>query len=267
MLDFIYNTANNLLLPLASGGESGGSGEVHIPDIFSLFGHTVQYWKPVILASFISLFMSIVVYMAYRKRELIPGPFQNVVELMVESMYDFIYKILGKDTKEHIPFLGTLFFYILISNFAGILTGSFAPTSWLEVTASMAILVFLYVQYLSFTKLGFKKYFFHLLGEPKDASGWAVSPLLFPIHLFGEIVKPSSLALRLYGNMTGEHILITAFVSLGVMLGAMISSPVGIPLQLPFMFLGILVSAIQALVFALLSAIYISMALPHEEEH
>lgn len=267
MLDFIYNTANRFLLPLASGGESGGSGEVHIPDIFSPFSHSIQYWKPVFLGVFISLLLSFIAIKAYKKREMIPGAFQNLVEFMVESMYDFIYKILGEHTKEHLPFLGTLFFYILVANLTGILTGFFAITAWVEITASMAALVFLYVQYLAIKNLGVKKYFFHLLGDPKDATGWAVSVILFPIHLFGEIVKPASLALRLFGNMTGEHILITAFVSIGVSIGLAVNSPVGLPIQLPFIFLGILVSIIQALVFMLLSTIYISMVLPHEEDH
>ena len=79
----------------------------------------------------------------------------------------------------------------------------------------------------------------------------------------GELAKPFSLALRLFGNITGEDTLIAVFVVFGV---AILSfSPVGLPLQIPFYFLGLLLSTIQALVFTLLSTIYILLMLPHEE--
>jgi F-type H+-transporting ATPase subunit a len=93
---------------------------------------------------------------------------------------------------------------------------------------------------------------------------------MFPIHIIGELAKPFSLAIRLFGNITGEDVLVAAFVGLGVMLMGILGlphSPVGIPLQIPFYFLGILLSAIQALVFTLLSTIYILMMIPHEEHH
>ena len=75
---------------------------------------------------------------------------------------------------------------------------------------------------------------------------------MFPIHLFGELVKPASLALRLFGNITGEDILVAAFVGLGITALAFVGSPIGLPLNVPFILLGILLSTIQALVFTLL---------------
>jgi F-type H+-transporting ATPase subunit a len=92
-------------------------------------------------------------------------------------------------------------------------------------------------------------------------------PLMLPLHVIGEIARPVSLSLRLFGNIMGEDVLIAAFTGLGVMTLAAVGSPVGIPLEFPFIFLGLLLSTIQALVFTLLSAIYFSQMLPHEEEH
>ena len=92
-------------------------------------------------------------------------------------------------------------------------------------------------------------------------------PLLLPIHVVGEIAKPASLALRLFGNITGEDILVAAFVGLGLMVLSGLHSPVGLPLNVPFILLGILLSTIQALVFTLLSTIYILLMLPHAEGH
>jgi F-type H+-transporting ATPase subunit a len=93
-------------------------------------------------------------------------------------------------------------------------------------------------------------------------------PLMFPLHIIGELAKPMSLSLRLFGNITGEDTLIAVFVGMGIAITPFISDFVGIPLQTPFYFLGILLSAVQALVFTLLSTIYILLMLPHEEhEH
>ena len=86
-----------------------------------------------------------------------------------------------------------------------------------------------------------------------------------PIHLIGELAKPLSLSLRLFGNITGEDVLLAVFVGLGVAAMSFIHVPVGIPLHLPFIFLALLVSLIQALVFTLLSTIYFLMMLPHHE--
>ena len=87
------------------------------------------------------------------------------------------------------------------------------------------------------------------------------------MHIIGELAKPFSLALRLFGNITGEDILVAAFVGLGLAALSVFNSPIGLPLNVPFILLGILLSTIQALVFTLLSTIYILMMLPHEEHH
>ena len=87
----------------------------------------------------------------------------------------------------------------------------------------------------------------------------------FPyIHVIGEIARPVSLSLRLFGNVTGEDVLLFAFCSLGVTTLAAVGSPVGIPFQVPFILLAFMTSFIQALVFTLLSTIYILLWLPHE---
>jgi hypothetical protein len=86
-----------------------------------------------------------------------------------------------------------------------------------------------------------------------------------PIHFIGEIARPISLSLRLFGNVTGEDVLLFAFCSLGVTTLSALHSPVGIPFQVPFILLAFLTSFIQALVFTLLSTIYILLWLPHEE--
>jgi len=91
--------------------------------------------------------------------------------------------------------------------------------------------------------------------------------ILLPVHLITEIAKPVTLAVRLFGNITGEDVLVAAFAMLGLLMLSFVHSPVGVPVSVPFIFLGILLSTIQALVFAMLSTIYFLLMLPHKEGH
>jgi F-type H+-transporting ATPase subunit a len=198
---------------------------------------------------------------------MIPGRAQNLVEMLVESLYNFIYSILGEDARKYTPFLGTLFFYILINNFWGIIPLGHSPSTNINITASLAILVFLYAQYTGVRRLGIVGYLDHMAGQPRSAVTWVMVIILFPIHVIGEFAKPFSLAVRLYGNITGEDTLVAAFVMLGIASISFLHLPVGLPFHIPFMLLGLLLSTIQALVFTILSTIYILLMLPHEEHH
>jgi F-type H+-transporting ATPase subunit a len=254
-----------------AAAEHGGKPE--LPSLVAmLFGKEgfAHHWINVEYAFFIAVVFSIAAYTAYSKRQMIPGPFQNFVEILVEGMYNFVHSILGKDTKTYIPYLGTLFFYILAMNLIGLVPLGHSPSTSLNITASLAILTFLFAQWTGMKRMGFVGYVDHLAGQPRTVVSWVLVIIMFPIHIIGELAKPFSLAIRLFGNITGEDVLVAAFVGLGVMLMGVLGlphSPVGIPLQIPFYFLGILLSAIQALVFTLLSTIYILMMIPHEEHH
>ena len=107
---------------------------------------------------------------------------------------------------------------------------------------SLALVVFIYVQITGFRKLGVGGYFYHLVGSPTDVMGWCLVPLMLPLHVIGELAKPVSLSLRLFGNIMGEDVLIAVFTGLGVLTLSAIKSPIGIPLEFPFIFLGLLLS-------------------------
>ena len=140
-----------------------------------------------------------------------------------------------------------------------------APTSSINTTIALALCVFCYVQFTGIKENGIIGYIDHLMGSPRDLVGWIMVPLFFPLHIMEELIKPVSLAFRLFGNILGEEALIGAMVVLGIAALSFIDSPIGLPLQFPFMLLSMLLGGIQALVFALLSTIYISLMLPHEE--
>lgn len=253
--------------------EAGGHGSSHeVPNLITLINSGfAEHYDNLIYAGFIALFMITVAVITYRRRQMIPGKLQNFVELLLERLFNLFESILGKkNATRYAPFLGTLFLYIWIMNLAGLVPFFKSPTGGptaINTTAALAICVFLYVQYTGITRLGVWGYFHHLLGEPKDTVTWILAPINLPIHLVGEIAKPFSLALRLFGNITGEDILIGAFVTLGISFLGIFGSPIGFPFHIPFILLALLTSTIQALVFTMLSTIYFSMVMPHEEHH
>jgi F-type H+-transporting ATPase subunit a len=181
-----------------------------------------------------------------------PGRLQNALELAVEKLTGFFSGILGKDrARRFLPLFGTLFIFIIVSNYSGLLPGAGAvrgfgaPTSSLSVTAGLAIVVFVSTHFLGVKCRGLKGYLCHY-----------IKPVFFmlPFLLIEEIVRPLSLSLRLYGNIYGEESVTHQLYEL---------IPIGVPLIM--MVLSLLFCTIQAVVFTMLSAIYIDEATGIEE--
>ena len=205
-----------------------------------------------------------------------PGRTQMAAEMIFGGLYGMFEAILGPTARRYTPYLGTLFVFILVNNLVGMLPlGHAATSSFASTTFALGILTFLYVQGIAIKENGIVGYFLHLAGDPKTPMDWGFSILLFPLHVLGELIKPLSLGLRLFGNIFGEETLVATMVILGYLLmkaiggiamdgdAAVFGFLPGIPLQLPFYFLGLLSSTIQALVFTLLSTVYIALFLPH----
>jgi F-type H+-transporting ATPase subunit a len=214
--------------------------------------------------------------LASRDVRLVPGRFRAAFEAVLEALDGLVCGILGPAGKKHTPFLGTLFLYIFTLNVIGLFPLMKAPTAEAmtlnlgvvqiplpTVTVALAILVFLYVQSIGIREQGLKGYVYHLMGSPQDAFGWALVPLMFLIHVIGELAKPFSLAFRLYGNIFGEDVLLAVFIGLGIAALKFLPIPAGIPFQFPFLLLALVTGTIQAFVFTLLSTVYIAMMLPH----
>jgi len=233
-----------------------------IPIIDFLFKYRIVAFSTVIW-----LIMGLLAYMAYRKRSLIPGGMQNFVEWVVESLAGLVTGVLGENGRKFIPFIGTLFVYIFCMNLFGLIPGMFSPTSKLNTTLALAICVFLYVQITGIRNFGILGYLHHLAGSPKSTVEWCLVPLNLPLHIIGELARPVSLSLRLFGNISGEDMLLAIFATLGVSILSFMHMPIGLPLHLPFIFLAMLTAFVQALVFTLLTTIYFSLMSHHDEEH
>ncbi|MEK7702704.1 MAG: F0F1 ATP synthase subunit A [Nitrospirota bacterium] len=212
---------------------------------------------------------------ASRNPQMVPSGIQNVAELIVDGLDQFVTGVMGPEGRKFVPFVGTLFVYILTMNLMGIVPGLHSPTSNINTTVALAVCVFFYVQYTGITSQGFFGYLHHLAGspQPKGIGGYLIACLSVPfnlvLHVLGEFIKPLSLSVRLFGNVFGEDALVGQMLILGVMALSFMNSPVGLPLQFPFYLLIMLTSTIQAVVFSLLTVIYLFLMLPHHntEEH
>jgi F-type H+-transporting ATPase subunit a len=170
-------------------------------------------------------------------------------------VFGLIEGVMGeKNARKYLPLLGSLFIFILFSNLISLIPGFRAPTDTLKTNLGLAVLVF-----LSTHVLGVKEHGLHYLEQftghlPLKSPLVILVPLLFVIELISHLVRPVSLAIRLMANMFADHTVALVFFTLIPFL-----------LPLPFLVLGVFVSVVQAVVFTLMSSVYIGMAVAHEE--
>ena len=195
---------------------------------------------------------------------------RNIAELLVQLVVSQSDAIIGKRGRKYVPFFGTFFFFILVSNLMGLLPGFAPPTGNLNTTLGLALVSFIGYNVIGVREQGtsYLKHFFGPMTSlpAKSVLGkLALVPVLlisavffFILEAFSHGFRPVSLSLRLFGNMMGDHQVIEAFINLTKLV-----------VPVAFYAMGTLVSVIQAFVFTLLSMIYVALAISHghDEEH
>jgi F-type H+-transporting ATPase subunit a len=189
---------------------------------------------------------------------------RNIAELLVGLVVSQSDAVIGRQGRKFVPYFGTFFLFILFSNLIGLLPGFAPPTSNLNTTVGLALVSFVGYNVIGFKEMGtgyLKHFVGPMTGLPAQSflAKLAFVPLLllsvtffFVLELVSHLFRPVSLALRLFGNMMGDHIVIEVFMDLTKLVVPVI-----------FYALGTLVSVIQAAVFMLLSMIYVSLAISH----
>ncbi len=173
----------------------------------------------------------------------------NLMEFAIGSLEDFAVGIIGPHHgPKFAPLIITIFMFILFMNLLGNIPGMPAASANISLNAGMAVFVFLTYNFYGFKEHGFG-YIKHFMGPVI----W-LAPLMFAIEIVSHFVRPASLSIRLFGNINGDHIAVGIFSGM-------------VPVLIPaiFMALGLFVAFIQALVFSMLSAVYIQLATSHEE--
>jgi len=224
-----------------------------------IFGMDISITNLVIWMFIATLGIFLVLFLLTRKMKIIPSKRQAVIEFI----YNFIDKsiigmAIGKGGERWLPFLGTVFIFILANNLIGLIPHSYTPTSNPIVPATLAVIVFFTIQITNIRKNGILGYLKSFI--PKGVPMW-MWIIVIPIEIISSIAKPFSLLVRLTANMLAGHIVILVLISLILLFKSyLIAIPV-LPFTVILYIFEIFVAAIQAYIFTILSAVYIGDAI------
>lgn len=195
----------------------------------------IYSWAVMVLLASISWFVS---------RDLTEGTGISRKQALIESLVVVIQKQIEETTQEktdrYLPFIGTLFLFILVSNLISVIPGVYPPTASLSTTAALAISVFVAVPIFGISSRGMKNYFEYYI-QP--------TPLMLPFNIIGELSRTLALAVRLFGNIMSGSLIVAILLGL---------SPLFFPVVMQAF--GLLIGVIQAYVFAILALVYIASA-------
>jgi F-type H+-transporting ATPase subunit a len=184
-------------------------------------------------------------WLASRRLTMDPGPLQTTLEGVVGSIESAIEAVAPQQTQLLLPFVGSLWVFLVIANLAGLIPGVHSPTRDLSATAALAILVFLSVHWFGIRSQGLKNYLRHYLTP---------SPILLPFHIISEISRTIALAVRLFGNMMSLEM-----AALLILMVAGFLAPV------PILMLHIIEALVQAYIFGTLALIYVAGGLQSQQ--
>jgi len=177
-----------------------------------------------------------------------PTGVQNLLETIVSGLENFVVDIMGPEGRQYLSLIGSLFLFILVCNLEGLIPGFDSPTANINTTLALALVTFAATHYIGVKRHGIG-YIKHFMGPM-----WALAPLMLPIEIISHFARVMSLTFRLFGNMVAKHKLLLVLALLAPYI-----APV------PILGLGLLVAFVQALVFTLLTMLYLSGSV--EEAH
>jgi len=226
-----------------------------------LFGDgPVAWYTPTNVTLWLALTVAVIALLLVRSTRdarIVPGKAQSIAELAYGFVYKMVVDVTGKDGVKYFPYIMTLFMFVVVANFLGLLPMAFTTTSHIAVTAVLALAVFLTVTVLGFVLNGpgFLRLFW------VDAAPLPLRPVLALIEVISYFVRPVSHSIRLAGNMMAGHAVIKVFAGFAAIAAI---SPVSILAITAMYGLEVLVSFIQAYVFTILTCVYLRDALhPH----
>ena len=222
----------------------------------SVFGYNFSITNGVIAMFSAVLFVFIIGVLLKRYNKIIPNKFQSSIEMSLSLIKGVCYGALGEHGKKYIPFVFSIFLFILTLNLFGLIPNSFAQTSHISMTFALAMIMFFVCVILTISKkgiIGFVKGFI-----PNGTPLW-MAPLMFVLELFSYLVRPVSLSVRLAANMIAGHVMLDVIAFFVILLGV-----AGV---LPFVFLCVMmafeffVAILQAYIFSVFSCVYIGEAI------
>lgn len=223
--------------------------------LFTFFGAFLGHSQAAILVSHTLLMAVLVVLIAVvatQGMKLVPRGMQNVMEVYLEGVINMGAGVFGEErARRYLPLIATIGLVVFVSNMMGIIPGFESPTSNINMTLALALVVFIYYNFEGIRHQGFAHYFAHFMGPVK-----ILAPLMFPIEVISHISRIISLSFRLMGNVKGDDMFLMVLLML---------VPWIVPL--PAFFLLFFFGILQTFIFMILTYVYLAGAVVIEEEN
>ena len=231
--------------------------EFHLPHL-EIFGLDISITKHVLMMWIAALLLILMFGLSFRKRNMVNRGFANFLEMLVIFVRDeIVYSALGeKEGRKVLPYLLTVFFFILTCNLLGLVPWGATATGNVSVTAALAMLSFMLIQAKGMISQGAAKYFLHLV--PKGVPFFVV-PIMIPVEIIGLFTKPFALCIRLFANMIAGHAVILSLLGL-IFIAKAFLVPLPIIGALAISLLEIFIAFIQAFIFTVLTSLFVSLA-------
>src|SRR3954467_3923373 len=229
--------------------------EIHRLPPLQIAGIDVSYTNSALLMTIVVVAVTALIVLGMRNASLVPGRVQSGAEMIYEFVVDMVDTNAGHGARQYVPFVFTLFMFILFANLFGLIPWSFTVTSHMIVTFALAIVVFIGVTIIGIIRHGAH---FLKLFVPEGVSIFLLV-VLVPIEILSYIIRPFTLSIRLFANMLAGHTMLAIFGGFAAAIGVFAILPVGI--NIAMFALEILVAVLQAYVFAILTCLYLRDAL------
>jgi len=229
--------------------------EIHKILSLNLFGYDVSFTNSSLMMIVSLVLICGFMILAMNGRSLVPSRVQSMAEIVYEYVAGMVTENLGQDGMKFFPWVFSIFIFVLVLNFIGLIPGNFTVTSHIIVTFALAAMVWIVATMVGFWKhgLGYLRLF-----VPEGVPFWLM-PIIIPIELISYFIRPISHSVRLFANMMAGHTMLEVFATFAVVLpwwGKI--APTGF--MVAFTGLEVLVAFLQALIFAVLTCIYLNDA-------
>ena len=207
----------------------------------------------------------LILYVGARLLKDRPGAYQVVVEEVYGFGRNYLGGQIGEAGMKWFPYTLSIFVFLLTLNIIGLFPGSYPVTSNLSFTATLALITFILTHFMGIRRNGAGAYFKSWVPEGLPARV-VMAPFMFFIHTISEIARPITLAVRLYANILAGHLIIFVFLSFILYFGTLVAF-ISVPAAIIFYAFEIFVAVLQAYIFAILTQVYIELAIYAEESH
>ena len=218
----------------------------------SITKHVVMMW--IAAALLIGVFR-----WAFRTPQLVPQGVANLLEAIIVFLRDeVILPNTGEAGRRYLPYLLSVFFFILFCNLLGLVPFCATATGNVNVTAALAMMSLVMIQVGGIKAYGWKHHLQNLV--PHGIPTWLL-PIMIPVEIMGQFTKPFALCIRLFANMTAGHIVILSFISMIFILKTLLIAPVSVFFALFISLLELFVAFLQAYIFTMLTSLFMGMSI------